>query len=87
MAQVNTVTVKPNVPAPDTFSGQPHLVREWLFGVELYFAACRLDAAGADAKYCAQLTASLLRGNALQWYRLACTRTPDTVPETYAALK
>ena len=63
------------------------MVREWLCGVELYFAVCHLDPASADAKYCCQLLASLLRGNALQWYWLSCARNPSAVLTTYAELK
>ena len=34
--------VRPSVPAPETFDGKPQDLQNWLFGVEQYFAACRL---------------------------------------------
>ena len=71
------------MPTPDTFNGEPYKVCEWLFRVELYFFKYQLDLNGTDA----QLPASLLWGNALQWYYIASLRDPATVPDTYTALK
>ena len=85
MAITTPATVRLNVPTPDTFSRDPHKVFKWLFGVELYFAVCWLDSNGADANYCAQLTALLLRGNRLQWYHMASMRNSATVLDTYTA--
>ena len=61
--------VRPKVPAPDTYDGKPASLRGWLFSVELYFKACRLDFLGTDQDYCGALALSLLRGNALLWLR------------------
>ena len=61
--------VRPQVPAPDTYDGKPASLRGWLFSVELYFKACRLDFLGTDQDYCGALALSLLRGNALLWLR------------------
>ena len=41
-------TVKPSVPAPDMYDGKPATLRSWLFSLELYFAACKLDKDGDD---------------------------------------
>ena len=54
--------VRPQVPAPDTYDGKPASLRGWLFSVELYFKACRLDFLGTDQDYCGALALSLLRG-------------------------
>ena len=47
--------VRPQVPAPDTYDGKLASLRGWLFSVELYFKACRLDFLGTDQGCCGAL--------------------------------
>ena len=75
------------VPAPDTYDGKPSNLHSWLFGLELYFVACCLDKDGGDTAYCCALTASLLRGSALAWYRISCQRAPTAIPRTWAEIR
>ena len=72
--------MRPMVPAPDKYNGKPHTLYQWIFGLELYFSAFKLDHKGEDSEYCCSLAASLLIGNAFQWYRLACSRNPVAIP-------
>ena len=64
--------VRPSVFAPKTLDGKPQDLQNWLFGLELYFAACRLDYTGADSEYCCKVTASLFHGNACCRRVLGC---------------
>ena len=75
------------IPAPDTYDGKPSNLCSWPFELELYFAACHLDKDGGDTAYCCVLTASLLRGSALAWYRILCQRAPTVIPRTWPEIK
>ena len=75
------------VPAPDTYNGKPLNLCSWLFGLELYFAACHLDKDGGDTAYCCALMASLLHGSALAWYRISCQSLPTAIPRTWAKIR
>ena len=79
--------MKPSVPAPDRYDGKPATLHSWLFSLELYFVACKLDKDVKDRDYCCALTALLLRGSALAWYCSSCVRTPGSVQKTYVDLK
>ena len=59
------------MPAPKTFDRKPKDLHSWLFGLELYFAACRLDYTSADSEYYCKVTALLFYVN-----RLPCIRNP-----------
>ena len=65
MSTTTLAAIRSNIPTIDMFSREFHKVHVWLFEVELYFAVCQVDLNWADAKYCAQLIASLLQDNAL----------------------
>ena len=75
------------VPAPDTYNGKPLNLCSWLFGLELYFAACCLDKDMGDTAYCCTLTASLLCGSALAWYCISCQRLPTAIPKTWTEIR
>ena len=82
------ISVRPQVPTPQTFDGKPEKLRDWLFQVTLYFNAYHLDYKDSDAEYCGSLMASILRGNALLWLRWCTVSTPQNQLATkYADLK
>ena len=60
--------VRSNVPAPETFDRKLQDLQHRLFGLELYFAACRLDYTSANSEYCCKVTALLFHSNALNWF-------------------
>ena len=72
------------IPAPDTYNEKPTNLHSWVFGLELYFVACRLDKDEGDMAYYCALMASLLQGSALAWYRISCHRSPTVIPRTWA---
>ena len=74
------------VPEPDMYNGKPHALCQWIFGLELYFAAYRLEHKGEDSTYCCSLAASLLIRNTLQCYCLACSRNPAAIFQKFEDL-
>ena len=69
------------------YDGKPATLCSWLFSLELYFVACKLDKDVKDRDYCCALTALFLQGSALAWYCSSCMHTPGSVPKMYADLK
>ena len=83
MGKIATIAIKPQVPALDTFDSKSHELTQLFFGLDLYFLACQLDAAGGDTEYYCAIAVSLFHDNTLSWYLIYCKHNSGTIPKKF----
>ena len=70
---------------PPTFHGVVNTIDNWLFSLELYFAAIKLDFSAADEEQACAISCALLRDQALLWYKRL--HRNSNAPTRYTTLK
>ena len=60
-------------------------IDNWLFSLELYFAAIKLDFSAVDEKQACAISCALLRDQALLWYKRL--HRNSNAPTRYTTLK